>query len=117
MIMDDDDYYNKPQAIKEIWETRKNHDLIVWKTSAAGGVVPYKEYFDKQQFVRANIAMPSFMVKRSIVKKEAFTKGSGGDFNFISKVQPNSEHQWWINQILASTTEGHKQGKGQRKDI
>lgn len=116
IVLDDDDYYTDNTSIKEIWNNRGKHDLIVWKTRAAGGVVPFPQYFVDKRFVQANIAMPSFMVKRSIVGEAHFTKRSGGDYNFISQVQPNATNQLWVDKILASTTDGHRQGKGHRND-
>jgi len=55
--------------------------------------VPYPEYFEKQQIVHSNIAMPSFMMHRSVVRRVAFTSGGCGDFAFLNSVLCNVKEQ------------------------
>jgi len=115
-MMDDDDFYIDNHSLKEQWDARGEHDVVIWQTRAAGGTVPYPQYMQKKQVVRANIAMPGFMVKRETVGKIQFTSAGGGDFNFMNQVITQAKNVKWVSKVIPSVSSLAKQGKGQRKD-
>lgn len=117
VILDDDDYFPGPHRIHNLYKQNKQNDLIIWKVRAAGGTVPYAKYFKNKRIVRANIAMPGFMMKKSLIEDFQFDSNSMGDYKIMSTIYPRAKNPLWVNEVLASTTEGQRQGKGERKDV
>ena len=116
VILDDDDFYINNTALKTIWEEKGESDVIIWRVQAAGGIVPFSNYFASKQVIRANIAMPGFMVKRSTVGTIKFTSAGGGDFNFMDQVIKAAKSPKWLDQVIASVSPLMRQGRGQQKD-
>jgi GT2 family glycosyltransferase len=116
IILDDDDVFVGKDAVRGILGKLGDNDMAIWRVRAAGGTVPYPQYFKNKQIVQANIAMPGFMAKRSIVQDVYFDYNTIGDFRFITKANEKANNTIWIDRVLTSTNNVARQGKGFRKD-
>lgn len=116
-ILDDDDLFTSPTAVSTAIKHMGTADMIIWKVRAAGGIVPFPQYFNKKEIVFANIAMPGFMAKRSIAQNVYTDYQTCGDFRFIRDLNAASTNTIWLNKVLASTNPVSRQGKGGRRDF
>ena len=136
-VMDDDDFYTKPDSLSRAVKALGNKDLVLFRVKAAAATVPYTNRMTgKNKYLEAgNFSMLGFVMKTDFARDKngvliEFPARHGGDYGFINRCARSNyrgeltERNYWNNpkiswhtEVLASTHPVHAIGNGECKDL
>jgi len=116
MILDDDDAFLKPDALKIITKhITSDDDLLLWKVQFPKIIIPPDKYWKKEPVIN-NISMIGFCFHSKWKSCIGFDYYTAADYRVIHRLWEIIPNKIWIDDILTGIQRNQGMGGGGKRD-